>query len=73
MYQIWLHLSCRDVNLKVCWTLHEREQSMFTELFTTVSKKISSCLNFLKHNYAVQFQIKVNIYIPTINVSFVDL
>ena len=25
MYQIWLHLSYRKVNLKVCWTLHERE------------------------------------------------
>ena len=36
-------------------------------------KKLSSCLNFLKHNYTVQFQIKVNIYIPIINVSFVDL
>ena len=33
MYQIWLHLSCRNVNLKICWTLYEREWSMFTELY----------------------------------------
>ena len=25
MYQIWLHLSCLNVNLKVCWTWLERE------------------------------------------------
>ena len=25
IYQMWLHLSCRNVNLKVCWTLYKKE------------------------------------------------
>ena len=25
IYQMWLHLSCRNVNWKVCWTLYKKE------------------------------------------------
>ena len=30
MYQIWLHLSCRNVNLKVCWTLYQNSGTLRT-------------------------------------------
>ena len=36
LYQIWMHLSCQSVNLQVCWTLYEREYSMFMELIYLV-------------------------------------